>query len=68
MSRQEPFNSWVGWCNQKLNCEVRYLDNRCEVKILISPLLDVDLTAQTIAISGKIIPFRLVLSVKPLNL
>ncbi|MFN5219272.1 MAG: hypothetical protein ACK5CL_10935 [Sphingomonadales bacterium] len=68
MSQQEPFISWVGWCNQKLNCEVRYLDNRCEVKVLVSPLLAVDLAAQTITIYGKSIPFRLVLSVKPLNL
>ena len=68
MIQQEPFKSWVVWCNQKQICEVRYLDNRCEVKLLISPLLSVDLTTQTITISGKIIPFRLVLSVKPLNL
>ncbi len=64
----EIYQLWQQWCNQKLNCEVCYLDNRCEVKQLISPLLAVDLTAQTITISGKIIPFRLVLSVKPLNL
>ena len=68
MSQNEPLNSWVGWCNQKLNCEVRYLDNRCEVRVMVSPLLAVDLTAQTITLSGKSIPFRLVLSVKPLKL
>ena len=67
MNQQELINSWLAWCEKKVNCEVRYLDNRCEVKISVSPLLALDLTNQTLSISGKTIPFRLVLSVKPVN-
>lgn len=32
MDQQESINCWLEWCEKKVNCEVRYLDNRCEVK------------------------------------
>jgi hypothetical protein len=67
MVQSEVFNSWQSWCEQKLNCEIRYLDNRCEIKLMISPIIHLDINHQTLNASGKTIPFRNVLSVKPLN-
>jgi len=65
--KNEIHSQWLHWSNQKINCEIRYLDNRCEMKVIVSPILDVDTEALKISVAGKIIPFRNVLSVKPLT-
>jgi hypothetical protein len=67
MEQSEVFDTWRIWCEQKLNCEIRYLDNRCDVKLIVSPIINLDMDQKTLIASGKIIPLRNVLSVKPLN-
>jgi|GEM_PF-2288934 len=67
MGQNELYNNWQYWCNEKINCEIRYLDNRCELKVIVSPILAIDTEALKISVSGKIIPLRNVLSVQPLT-
>jgi hypothetical protein len=67
MGHNPVYSCWLEWCNQKINCQVRYLDNRCEVKVIISPILSVDTEEQKISVAGKMIPFRNVLSIQPIT-
>lgn len=67
MGQNALYHAWQQWSNQKINCEIRYLDNRCELKVIVSPILAIDTEAIKISVSGKIIPLRNVLSVQPLT-
>jgi hypothetical protein len=67
MDLNPDYSGWLEWCNQKNNCEIRYLDNRCEVKVIVSPILSIDTVEHKISVAGKIIPLRNVLSIQPLT-
>jgi hypothetical protein len=67
MDLNPDYSSWLEWCNQKNNCEIRYLDNRCEVKVIVSPILSIDTVEHKISVAGKIIPLRNLLSIQPLT-
>jgi hypothetical protein len=67
METSPQYQLWQQWCEEKIPCEIRYLNNQCTLKVTVSPILSVDKEKQALEIAGKVIPFRNVVSVRLLK-
>jgi hypothetical protein len=64
---QETINHWQEWCAAGRICEVKFLTRSCQLVVVISPLLAIDINASTITISNADIPFSHVVKVTPVS-